>query len=61
MSAAIAETHAFKTEAAREFAVAKLELRTVSVTMHAATARYQQALAMLTYMENIEYALRQGE
>lgn len=57
MADALLQTHAFKTESAREYAFAQLAYNSALLTMRAAKARYDQACAMLTYLENIEYAL----
>lgn len=54
---AITEMHAFRAEAAREFAVSQAEHIMISAMMRAANARYEQARAYLTYIENIEYAI----
>jgi hypothetical protein len=53
----IAEKHAFRVDIAREFAVASNEFLNASVTTHDALARFEQARAYLTYMDNIEYTI----
>ena len=57
MADALLQTHAFKIESAREHAIAKLAYNSALLTMQAAKARYDQACAMLTYLDNIEHAL----
>lgn len=54
---AIVRTHAFRTESAREYAISQVAYTSALLTMQAAKARYDQACAMLTYMENIDYAI----
>lgn len=58
---ALLQTHAFKTESAREHAIAKQAYNSALLTYYAAKARYDQACAMLTYLENIEYSLTEGQ
>lgn len=57
MADALLQTHAFRTDSAREYAISQIEYHSALLTMKAAKARYDQACAMLTYLENIDHAL----
>jgi hypothetical protein len=55
---ALLQTHAYRTESAREYAISQVAYNSALLTMQAAKARYDQACAMLTYLENIDYTLK---
>jgi hypothetical protein len=52
-----AEKNAFRVDVAREFAVATHEFLQISTVAQAAFARFEQARAYLTYMDNIEFSM----
>lgn len=54
----IMDIHTVRSEMAREFSVSQFEHKKALAVMDAAGARYAQAYAYLTYLDNIEYAMK---